>query len=434
MSRADARNHPEPPGQGDFEPRVVLRKVAWRLIPFLCLLYIFNILDRSNVGFARLTMQDELKMSPEVFDFGYGIFYFGYLVFEVPANLLLRRVGARRWIARIMITWGLVSCFTAAVRGPASFYVMRILLGIAEAGFFPGIVLYLTYWFPSATRVRMNAFFMASIAVAGAAGGPLSGAVMEYLNGVAGLSGWQWLFLSEGLPSILVGMLVLLYLPDGPWQARWLTVAERDWLSNQIHQEETYRQQRDGGHLGRALIDWRVWLLIGVYFSVAVTSNAAGSYFPRLLSKRFEDFDKFQIGLLVALPHLCAIVGMTSIGTHSDRTGERRGHVALAALLAAGGWGLSAVASSPWLFLAGLCVAQMGMMSMLPPFWALPASFLSGAAAAGGIALINSVANIGGLFGPNILGFLGPWAMVFILIGGGLLVLTVRQDALLDKR
>jgi ACS family tartrate transporter-like MFS transporter len=407
-------------------------RVRRRLLPFLCLLYIFNILDRSNVGFARLTMLDDLNMSREVFDLGYGIFYFGYLVFEVPANLLLRRFGARRWIARIMITWGLVSCATLAVTGPWSFYAVRILLGVAEAGFFPGIILYLTYWFPARERARAMALFMTAISFAGVLGNPLSGAVMQYLHGLGGLTGWQWLFLIEGVPSVLLGVVVFYSLPDGPEQAPWLTPAERDWLLERLRQEEQRRRRRHGGDLLRALFDGRVWLLICVYFSVAVGSNAAGSYFPELLRQRFPEQDKFGIGLLGALPHVCAIAGMTLIGTHSDRTGERRGHVALAAFVAAAGWALSFFSSSPWLGLVGFCLAQMGMMSMLPPFWALPTAFLSGAAAAGGIALINSVANLGGLLGPSILGQFGLEAMALTLFAGGLLALCLHQEAAPD--
>lgn len=424
---------PVPDALGPPAGSAVLRKVMWRLVPFLAVLYFFNILDRSNVGFARLTMQDDLQMSPAVFDLGYGIFYFGYLVFEVPANLLLRRVGARRWIARIMVTWGLVSCATLAVTGPTSFYLVRILLGVAEAGFFPGIILYLTYWFPARERARMTAYFMMAIAVAGILGNPLSGAILQYLDGLAGLKGWQWLFLLEGIPSVVLGFVVLAWLPDGPAQADWLSSSERAWLSERLAAEDQYRRARHGADLRRALVDGRVWLLIAVYFTVAVGSNASGSYFPQLIGNRFQGWSKLAIGLLAALPHLCAVVGMTLLAAHSDRTGRRRLHVALAAFLAAAGWTLSACTTSPWLGLAGFCLAQTGMLSMLPPFWALPTSFLSGTAAAGGIALINSVANLGGLLGPSILGRFGLEAMALTLLAGGLLVGCVRHDATLDR-
>lgn len=433
---------PEPGVQAADVSRQVLHKVTWRLVPFLALLYIFNILDRVNVGFAWLTMQADLGMSQQLFDIGFGIFYFGYLVFEVPANLLLRRVGARRWIARIMISWGLVTCAMMAVTGPWSFYLLRILLGIAEAGFFPGIILYLTYWFPARERARVMALFMVAIPLAGVLGNPLSGLIMSELHGVGDLKGWQWLFLLEGVPSVLLGIVVLFYLTDRPDQAHWLTAQERDWLIARLHEEEQYRQRVHGADRLGALMDARVWLLICLYFTVAVGSNAAGANFPKLIQSSFAGRSLIEIGLLGALPPLCAMVGMVLIGTHSDRTGERRKHVAFAAFLGAAGWTFSwgassswfAGHSSPWWVLAGLCVAQTGMMSMLPPFWALPTSFLSGAAAAGGIALINSVANIGGLTGPSIFGWFGLPAMAGTLFAGGILALCVRHDATLDKK
>jgi ACS family tartrate transporter-like MFS transporter len=409
-------------------PARVLNKVTWRLIPFLVLLYLFNILDRSNAGFARLTMQSDLGMSDLAFDLGYGMFYLGYLLFEVPANLLLRRLGARLWIARIMISWGLISCAMLAVTGPWSFTLMRILLGVAEAGFFPGIILYLTYWFPARERARVMALFIAAIPFAGIIGNPLSGAVMQYLHGFADLKGWQWLFLIEGIPSVLLGFTVLFVLKDGPAQAHWLSAEERGWLSERLRREEEARVQRHGSDLLGALVNGRVWFLICVYFTVAVGANAAGAYFPELIRKHFVGSTKFEIGLLGALPPLCAIFGMTYLGARSDRTGQRRGHVAFTAFLAAAGWALATLAPSRWLALAGLCLAQTGMMSMLPCFWALPTAFLSGAAAAGGIALINSVANIGGLFGPAILGTFGPAAMALTMAAGGVLTLYLPPE------
>jgi ACS family tartrate transporter-like MFS transporter len=429
MKYAEAVAAGEPPGKPLVVGGDVLRRVAWRLLPFLCLLYLLNILDRANVAFARLTMQGDLDMSDEAFSFGYGIFYFGYLVFEVPANLLLRRVGARRWIARIMISWGLVTCLTATVTGVWSFYAVRILLGIAEAGFFPGIVLYLTYWFPARERARAMALFMLASPLGGALGNPISGAVMQYLDGALGLSGWQWIFLVEGLPSVLVGIWVLSYLPDDPTQARWLGPDERSWLVERLNAEDPARRVYHAAHLGRAFTDPHVWLLIAVYFTVAVGSNAAGAKFPQLISNQFRDASKLTIGLFAALPSICGVIAMIVLGINSDRTGERRGHVAFGAFAGAAGWTLALYSPSPWLTLVGFCVAQAGMMSMLPTFWAIPTAFLSGAAAAGGIALINSVGNIGGLFGPNIYERFGMPAMALVLCAGGLLVLFARRDA-----
>jgi MFS transporter, ACS family, tartrate transporter len=404
----------------------VLRKVAWRLVPFLCLLYVFNILDRGNLGFARVRMQDDLGLSKAVFDQGFGIFYLGYLLFEVPANLLMRRFGARRWIARIMISWGLISSATMAVTGPATFYLVRILLGVAEAGFFPGIVLYLTFWFPARERGKMMAFFMMASPLAGVLGNPISGAIMQFLHGTAGLPGWQWLFLLEGIPSIILGFVVLAYLPDGPDSAGWLNETERDLLRAQLDEPA-----KPGWHIsnfGPALLDGRVWLLIAIYFTVALGSNAAPAYFPTWIAEQFTGRGEFEVGLLAALPYACAVVGMTLVAAHSDRTGSRRRHLAFAASLASVGWVIRALWPTPAGTLLGWCVAQTGMMAMLPTFWTLPPTFLQGAAAAGGIALINSVANLGGWWGASVLRVLGPWSMAVALVLGATLALTVPQE------
>lgn len=406
-----------------------LRKAAWRLIPFLCLLYILNILDRANVGFARLTMEKDLGMSPEVFDLGVGFFYVGYLLFEVPSNLLLRKTGARLWIGRIMISWGVISSLTLFVRDAREFYLVRVLLGLAEAGFFPGIILYLTYWFPARERARMTAYFMMAIALASVLGNPVSGLIMQHLDGAAGWHGWQWLFLLEGVPSVLLGVVVLLWLPDGPEKASWLTPEERRWLTDHLKEEERDRHRRHGASHLLAMLDWRVWLLIALYSTVAIGSNASGAYFPKLIQGQFTEASKSTIGWLSALPHLSAMLIMALFSISSDRTGERRWHVAGAALLAALGWAMAYRAPTPWLALIGLCLAQAGMMSMLPVFWTLPTLFLTGVAAAGGIALINSVANIGGIFGPWLLGKFGPGAMAGALLLGAGLALCVRREA-----
>jgi MFS transporter, ACS family, tartrate transporter len=415
-------------------PRVVLRKVTWRLVPFLCLLYICNILDRGNLGFATQTsMLADVGLDKADYYFGYGIFYFGYLVFEVPANLLLHRIGARLWIARIMITWGFVSAATMAVTGVQSFYLVRILLGVAEAGFFPGIILYLTFWFPARERARIVSYFMMASPVAGLLGNPLSGAITQYLDGAVGLKGWQWMFLLEGIPSVVIGIVVLLYLTDRPDQARWLTTEERDWLSKRMSLEDQQRQQRHQINLRGVLTNGRVWLLICIYFTVAVGSNASGAAFPEIVGTRFRSADNLHKGLLLALPSACAIMGMILMGTHSDRTAERRVHLACAAFMGAAGWAVAYLTDSPWVSLAGLCLAQTGMMSMLPIFWAVPTSFLSGIAAAGGIALINSVGNIGGWFGPSIYGKYGLEAMAGILFAGGILTLFALRETTLDR-
>jgi D-galactonate transporter len=406
-----------------------LRTVAWRIIPFICLLYVLNILDRANVGFARLAMQDDLGLSKAAFDLGYGMFYLGYLLFEVPSNLLMRRFGARRWIARIMISWGLISAAMMFATDIWTFYTLRVLLGIAEAGFFPGIILYLTYWFPDRQRAKMTAFFMLAIGLSNVLGNPLSGWIMDHFNGVNGWHGWQWLFLLEGLPTSLVGVAVLFYLKDSPQDAQWLREDQRRWLVAHLAEEDRVRQEKHGPDRWQAMLQPRVWLLILIYFTVAVSSNAGGAYFPTLIKEQYQESTNLQIGLLTALPHLCAIVAMSLVGISSDRTGERRWHLAGSALAAAIGWTIVACGPPPLVVVAGLCLAQAGMMSMLPVFWTLPSVFLSGVAAAGGIALINSVANIGGFFGATILGQLGLWSMAAILMFGSLLTATTISSS-----
>ena len=429
------------PADDPLEP-VVFRKVALRIIPFLFVLYVVNILDRVNVGFARLSMLNDLGLSEGVFSFGAGVFYVGYMLFEVPSNLILHRTGARRWISRIMISWGVVSACMLFVRGEWSFYLLRVLLGVAEAGFFPGIILYISYWFPARERARAVAFFMMGSPIAGVIGGPVSGALLQYTNGVGGLAGWQWLFLVEGLPAVALGVVTWYYLTDRPEQAHWLPAAERDWLSARMAREERDREKRHGLSRLRAMADPRVWLLISIYFTIAMGTNGIGFFLPKILEGHFADASKLQLGFVSTLPHLAAVVAMFFVGAHSDRTGERRRHVALPAFVAAAGWGLSAYTRSPWVAVVSLAVAQAGMMSMMGPFWSLSTSFLSGAGAAGGIALINTVANVGGVLSPNVMGQLkaytgsfsgGELTMAATLVMGGFLALTVRHDPEKDR-
>jgi ACS family tartrate transporter-like MFS transporter len=414
----------------------VMRKVALRLLPFLFLLYVVNLLDRANVGFARLQMVDDLRMSEQAYALGAGIFYAGYLLFEVPSNLILHRVGARAWVARILVSWGLISSAMMFVTGPWSFYALRVLLGAAEAGFFPGIIFYLSHWFPARRRARAVAAFMTAGPVTGIVGSPVSGAILQFMDQTAGLAGWQWLFLLEGIPSVVLGFVTYFYLTDRPEQAHWLADAERDWLVRRMSGEETQRRHHGPSLLG-ALADPRVWLLIAVYFTVALGNNGFGFYLPKLIQGYFVGRRELEIGFLAAVPSAAAIAAMLLIGAHSDRTGERRRHVAGSALLGAAGWVTAALAPSPWLALLGLALAAAGMNSMLPTFWALPTAFLTGAAAAAGIALINSVANLGGLLGPMVFGTVkdttgsftgGLFVMAGALGLGALLVLRVRHD------
>jgi ACS family tartrate transporter-like MFS transporter len=381
--------------------RQTLERVTRRLIPFLFVLYIVAYLDRINVGFAALQMQADLGFSDAVYGFGAGIFFLGYFVFEVPSNLILERVGPRFWISRIMITWGLVSSAMMFVRDAPTFYALRFLLGVAEAGFFPGVILYLTHWFPAAQRARAVAQFMTATALAGVIGGPVSGALLQ-LDGLAGLRGWQWLFLVEGLPAVLLGGVAWWTLTDRPEQAAWLAPDQRAWLAGILAAERAATEQRHGASLWRALAHRRVWSLGLLYFTLVLGIYGVSLWLPQMVAARLGASD-LVLGILVAIPYAVAALAMVLVGGHSDRSAERRWHIAGPALAGAAGLATSAALEQPALALAGLCLAALGIWSALGPFWTLPTTFLSGIAAAGGIALINSLGNLGG--------FVGPWAL-----------------------
>jgi ACS family tartrate transporter-like MFS transporter len=432
---------------------VVFRKVSLRLLPFLFLLYVINLIDRANVSMTRLQMVDQQNILDEAaYSLGAGIFYIGYLLFEVPSNLILLRVGARAWIARILGSWGLISAAMMFVAGPWSFGILRVLLGVAEAGFFPGIIYYLSDWFPARVRARTVAQFMLGGVISSMVGNPLSGYILERMDQVCGLWGWQWVFLLEGLPAVVLGFVTLGYLTDRPDQARWLTVAERTWLTQQIENDRGNRPHSRSHSLAAAVVDLRVWLLIAIYFAAAMGDNSYGFYIPTFLKSQFPDRHPDRIGYLAAAPSVIAMIGMVLVGRHSDRTGDRRWHLACSAFTAASGWLMIALIASGrlavpgldsrWLFVAGMTVTLAGMKCMLPMFWTLPPLFLSGAAAAGGIALINSVANLGGMLGPYITGQLqiatgdftaGYLVMAATLFLGGLLVLSVTHRIQREK-
>jgi ACS family tartrate transporter-like MFS transporter len=384
--------------------QVVVGKIIARLIPFMFVLYIVAFLDRINVGFAALEMNQALGLSAEAFGMGAGLFFIGYMFCEVPSNLILARVGARRWIARIMITWGLIAMATAFIRGAHSFYALRLLLGMAEAGFFPGLILYLTYWFRARDQARAVALFMTATVLAGAIGGPISGALLG-LKGMLGLAGWQWLFLLEGFPAIALGFTVLVYLPDGPADARWLTGEEREWLRGALSAESRERD-RVGLHGMRELFrEPVVWMLCALYFCHASSNYGIGMWLPQII-KGFGRLSSVQIGALYAIPSVAAAIGMVLIGRSSDRRGERRWHIALSAFTAALAFLLSAWLSNPALSLAAISLGAIGISGVLGPFWTLPPSFLGGTAAAAGIAFINSIGNVGGFAGPYAVGVL----------------------------
>ncbi|HEY1264367.1 MAG TPA: MFS transporter [Terriglobales bacterium] len=412
------------------EARVIPR-LTRRLVPFLFLLYIVAYLDRINVGFAALQMQDQLGFSDRVYGAGAGIFFFGYLLFQVPSNLLLQRVGARRWIAVLMVTWGIISSCMMLVRTPRDFYALRFLLGVAEAGFFPGIILYLRNWFPAEARARTVAWFMTAVALSGVVGGPISGALLGLHH--RGLAGWQWMFLMEGLPAIVLGIVVVFSLTDRPEDAAWLPAEERDWLIAMLAREGQ-PGSAVAANLPAAFLNLNVWLLTLVYFGLNTCSYGISLWLPKLI-KSLSGFSNFQIGLLTAIPYLLAAISMVLVGFHSDRSGERRWHTAAPALLAAAALVAAAYSNSALPMIAAISVAVLAQHSMFGPFWALPTSFLRGTAAAAGIALINSIGNLGGFFGSSIIGimksstgeFRGGLLVVAAAIGtAGVLALLVR--------
>lgn len=378
-----------------------MAKAAKRLLPFLFLLYIVAYLDRINVSFAALHMNRDIGLSHAAYGLGAGLFFIGYFLFEIPSNLILARVGPRFWIARIMITWGLVSMAMAWVEGEHSFYLLRFLLGLAEAGFFPGIILYLTYWFPSAYRARIIALFMTATAVAGLVGSPISGALLT-LHGWLGLKGWQWLFLLEGLPAVALGIVVWFILPDRPQHAGWLTPAERESLARSLGKPSPRHCPHSTLSALLSPIAWRFSL---VYLALVVGMYGVGLWLPQMLKGATQATD-LAIGLFTAVPYLAAAVGMVWIGRHSDRRHERRLHTTLSLLAAAAGLAIAAMAGSLPLSLFALSLAAVGIWGALGPFWAMTTSFLSGPAAAAGIALVNAIGNLGGFLGPYLMGWL----------------------------
>lgn len=382
----------------------VLTKIRRRLIPFMFLLYIVSYLDRVNVGFAALQMNQDLGLSASVFGFGSGIFFIGYFLFEVPSNLIMERIGARLWIARIMISWGVVSAGMMFMKGPTSFYALRFLLGLAEAGFFPGMILYLTYWFPRRDHARVIALFMTANAMAGVVGGPISGALLT-MHGVGGLAGWQWLFLLEGLPAVVLGVVTLGYFPNGPQEATWLTDRERQWLKERLAADRV--AQNPGGTMAirQVFSTPQVWVFCALYFLIVLGLYSISFWLPQIL-KGLSGSSDFLVGVSSALPFIVAAVGMVWIGRHSDRHGERRWHVAGPALLAALGFLLSTQTNVPVLALASISLAALGIWGSLGPFWAMSTSVLTGSTAAPGIAWINSVGNLAGFVGPYVVGVL----------------------------
>lgn len=374
-------------------------KVDLRLIPFLFLCYILAYLDRVNVGFAKLQMLKELSLSDAAFAAGAGIFFIGYFFFEVPSNVLLKKFGARMWIARIMISWGIISSCMIFVKGEMSFYGMRFLLGIAEAGFFPGVIFYLTLWYPSRLRSTRTAWFVAAIAVSGVVGNPISGWIMDLFSGSMGVSGWQWLFLAEGIPSIIVGFWVIFYLNSSIEEAKWLTANEKTLLANNLEAEDRHKTEHK---LIDAFKSGKVWALCAIYFTLMIGLYGIAFWLPTIV-KAFGMKGYLMVGLVTAIPYGVAVIGMIILSNHSDKTGERRLHYVFNVTAGAAGLVLSGIfASNPVLAIIFLSFGTLGVIGSMPLFWPLPSAFLAGTAAAAGIGIVNSVGNLGGYFGPNI--------------------------------
>jgi D-galactonate transporter len=425
-----------------------LARVTKRLVPFLIVCYFVAYLDRVNVGFAALTMNADLGLSQTAYGFGAGIFFIAYFIFEVPSNLLLERFGARKWIARIMLSWGILSGLMAFIPNIAratglgnenSFYLVRVLLGIAEAGFFPGIIFYLTLWFPAEYRARIVGYFMAAIPLSTVIGAPISG-LLFYLHGGLGLAGWQWLFIIEALPAIVLSIFVFFYLTDRPADATWLAPDERAWLAERLAAE---RRQRETAHeftVGQAMVNPHVIALSLVYFGAVATNYGLGFFLPQIV-KGFG-LSTFMTTIVSAVPYAVGTVAMVWFGLRSDRLAERRFHTAIPLFVAAAGIAASTVLDDPTLKMISFCVAGFGIFACLPVFWTLPTAFLSGAAAAAGIAVINSIGNLAGFAGPFAMGWIkdhtGSYTGGLLLLAGlgiiaGGIVLSLRHDDALER-
>ena len=381
-----------------------MRKIYWRLLPFAVLSYFLAYIDRINVSFAGLTMRDDLAMSAAAFGFALGTFYWGYSVFELPSNLIMEKVGARLWIARIMITWGILAITTATVTGSTSFGIVRFLLGVAEAGFFPGLILYFTYWFPSYHHGRIVSGFLIGLPIAVALGAPISTALLG-LDGLFGLRGWQIMFIAEGLPTVLVGIATLFVLTDRPEQARFLSEAEKNWLSSTLRAERRAKEEVRAFTLWQALINPKVLLLSLNYLGIVTASLGMLFFIPQII-KSLGNFSNMTVGWLTMIPYICGGISMVTWGHISDRMGERRWNLLAACVVSTAGLIIAGMTMGTWWALVGMSIAAIGFYGSKGPFWAMPPMFLTGMAAAGAIAWINSIGNLGGFFGSWYVGFM----------------------------
>jgi D-galactonate transporter len=422
------------PAKSDVETSTI-RAISWRLIPFLVLAYFFSYLDRVNLGFAALTMNAELKFTPLIFSWGAGIFFIGYFIFEVPSNLALEKFGASRWIARIMVTWGIISALMATVSGEWSFYILRFLLGVAEAGFFPGIILYLTYWYPAEYRARFLAAFAIAVPVSTVIGAPVSGLLLG-LDGVTGLKGWQWLFIIEGVPSVVLGVVTWFYLTDRPEQAGWLSAEQKAWLAARLKAETAAKQAATHLTLAKALTSPKVITLALIYFGFVGALYGMQFWLPQIV-KAFG-LSNAQTGFVTAIPYLFGTIAMILWARHSDATRERVRHVGAPLLLTAAALAASSFMTDPTLTMVVLTVAAIGVFCTFATFWTLPTAWLSGTAAAGAIALINSVGNLAGFGGPYLIGWVkeatgntstGLLVLAILPLIGGLLVFLGNHES-----
>jgi MFS transporter, ACS family, tartrate transporter len=380
----------------------VVSRLMWRLMPFLFLLYIVAYLDRINVSFAILQMRGPLHLSDRVYGRAAGMFFAGYFFFQVPSNMVLEKVGVRRWISGLMVVWGLVSCSMIFIRGPVSFYALRFLLGAAEAGFFPGMILYMKHWFPASARARAVAWFMTANPLAGVVGSPISGALLGMHRG--GMAGWQWLFIMEGAPAIVLGTAVYWVLTDGPAKAKWLSDDQRGWLLGELERERKANSGGTSSGIWDVLGSGRIWLLSLVYFGIPACMYGVTLWLPSAI-RSLSALGYFSTGLVAAVPYFVTAVAMVLVARHSDRSGERMWHTALPGLAGAAALGVAAYGWTPVLVIAGMSLGMVGAQSMTGPFWALATSRLSATSAAASIAVINSVGNLGGYFGPYIIGW-----------------------------
>jgi len=384
---------------------LTVRKVSRRLLPFIFILYVIAFLDRVNFGYAALDMNPALGISAEAFGFLSGIFFIGYLLFEIPSNIILHRIGARIWITRIMISWGIVVIATAAATSAFQLAIFRFILGIAEAGFFPGMILYITFWFRQKELARAIALFMAALAVSNIIGAPVSTWILDNVSWF-GIAGWRWLFILEGIPAVIFGVIAWYYLTDRPGDAGWLEPEERSWLSGELDLERKNRACEDGTDFKKLIRDTRIWQLAIIYCAITIGLYGLGFWMPQIIHSLEPSFTNFEIGLVLMIPFSVACIAMILWSRHSDRTGERRWHAAIPPMI--GGLGLTGagLSSNPLVVFCLLVLATVGIYCFFGPFWTLPAIFLTEAAAAIGIAVINSIGNAGGFIGPSLVGFL----------------------------